>query len=325
MDEIFSPLSSQDNAVAAFEFLAGHRPNDSQYRWFVSYVNRAPPSTDSVFLCVDPAFHPSRKTVVFYSTCHLVPIMHYLHVHARYLRIHDVNWVCVLATNWAHPFRKTHTLPLYFWLLENACRRADYIVYSPMFRGTDADPMRLRADTATPHQRWIGFHAPSFGALWPLCHKWGDEQVAERLSRGESAEAIKTEIRNGSIFCDLKRRWQHDFERLLWKDDEVVAKIVPFFERNWKTHRLFLSLNHPSYHLASCLAMQIEKALVGHAPALLPWEEHFCLYGVPLNPCGMLPVLPDHPAVVRELGISYPQDFPDVDRYYEGVVDQIGT
>lgn len=307
--------------VTAFQYMTDRWPTDGEFKWFDSVTN-LPHSPASVLFGVSPEFNLARPTVIFYSACHSIQILHWLYNWSKTGFIRDVNWLVLFAVQLDRDFEAGKPLPPYFPMMEMALSKADQVVYTPMFRSAPLDPRVIKSRVA-PDKQWISFHAPSFAALWPVCLHWGDEHVRRALEMGFPPYVIKQGIRDATFPCRMVQRWEEDFDRMLAKDEEVEVRICDFFKKFWRNKRMFLTFNHPSYHLVSHLSQKIEKKLLGYAAVTTSTEDQFSLDAVPENDCGFFPVWPDHDIASNELGVAYATFHPDHEHHYESIVDKV--
>ena len=310
--ETFGPLH-QDVVATVFRDCTGRMPTTEEFDWLKTNSNCESPT--SGWFGIAPDWTPGKKLFVIYCACHSIPMIifwkRWSHLLSQY------NWIAVFG------YQLKAGLPDALGsMFLNMFERADVVVYTPMFRNQEFDPFTLRKKYERPGHFWVGFHSPSFEALWPICLGFGDEHIRELLRAGVSRDEIKRRISACTLDCHLPQRFTESVVRLRAKDDEVEIGFADFFLRRYKNHRMFFTHNHPSFSLVAYLCMRIEKSIAGVPTELTPLEENFCLHGLPLNPSEMLPLLPDHPIVRNELGIAF-ADSIQSPQFYERLVDQV--
>lgn len=313
--------------------LTGRLPRHSQHMWIRNNGNDRW-LTNGV--CAFTPFDTDKKTLLVYACCHGAQLCEYWlnhsftqHIRERY---NIIFWQNYRAQGDAHyQPGQTHSvanLPEeYRELFIASFRSADVIVTHPAYGGTEFSPEFLMASYSNPDVHVIRFHSPSFGALWPVC-LFGDDWAKDLLRSGVSAHSLKALIRTGETHACLTKRFEKAMDRLHAKDRLVDVGIEGFFSRHWRTHRMFVTFNHPSFHLMAAQAQAIEKAVVCADPGFFPWlspdDEQACLR-LPWNACNFQPVWPDHAIATRELGLRYSDSYPDTDHFYEKEIDRCAS
>jgi hypothetical protein len=326
------PFLDGGGVDAVYNYVLGRYPTHAQHL-FLRNNGNDPWLTNGVCAFTPPDYR--KKTLLVYACCHGAQLCEYWlnHSSTRYIRdnFNIIFWQNYRTQGDAHymPGQASRLSLLpdeYRELFIASFRKADVVVTHPAYGGTEFDPNHLISSYAKPSvTHIIKFHSPSFGALWPVC-LYGDDWCKDLLVSGLSADQIKERLANGELHCNLSARFAQALTRMRHKDTLVDVGISRFFSAHFRTHRMFVTFNHPSFHLMASQALRIEESLAGQHPGIIhslsPTEEAYCL-ALPWNSCNFQPVWPDHRISNRELGLRYTDSYPDTTgTFYGGQIER---
>ena len=253
-----------------------------------------------------------RKNLLVYSSCHCEQITDYL---TRYRQdVLDRYYLHCLMTHrmsLARPESNNRLVHAMF-------AEADAVIWNvlgPKFeeQSTDVLGKYLKADAQV-----VSFVPPCFAAFWPIAEFFGEEGVVEYLVAERTAEDIIAIFRSGRFECQFAWRFKDQIERLAFREKDRDVKLSAFVSRNYINHKLFLTVNHPTYPTVA----YIVESCLGYLGFKELGEDH-CL-AREVNECGFGAHLPETDYEFRHYGFKYPLRFPNerggADAYYTALI-----
>lgn len=326
LDKSFPPLN--DGMIARIcAGLLGRLPRPDELEWLKKNANDSW-LVNGVMGFSQP-WYDGRPLMLVYSCCHAAQLLTYwfafstsYYIFNHYNVVYLSNYRSMQDAHYGAPpgeKRDLASLPAsYSEIFTALWRRADLIIHHPAYGDTEFSPGHLLEKFKDNSFQRISFHSPSFGALWPLCI-FGDDWAKNELRRGVSADDLIAQLDKGTANCHLQERWAAAFERMQRKDRQVDIEIADFFEKHWREHRMFITVNHPSFTLMASQAMKIEAALLHRlrpgSVQLNKGQEDFLLQ-LPYNACNFQPVWPDHYLTAKELPTNYREHVGDTNHFY---------
>lgn len=321
------PFLDEPKVEALYRFFLDRSPTHAEHLWMRNNCNDSW-LTNGVMAFQWP-WDATKPVLLIYACCHGAQLCKYWlefsqsgYVRGRYNLVFIQNYrvqgdAHYLAST-GESIKNPATLPdEYRELFLAVWRKAELVITHPAYGGTAFDPGSLFSNLGAKHARMLKFHSPSFGALWPVC-LYGDDWVKKLLRGGMLAEEIKEVLAKGHTNADLPSRFTRAYGRLLLKDTYVDTPIAGFFETFCRRHRMFVTFNHPSFHLMGLQAMQLEARLAGKTIACDPAH----ILALPWNACNFQPVWPDHQVTHTHLRLVYPMGYSDTVGFYDNEIDR---
>ncbi len=255
-----------------------------------------------------------RKNLLVYSSCHAEQICVYLNAYRQ-----DVMDQCYLHMFFSH--RATLGAPeSNNRLVHSIFGAADYIIWNDLAENFGCFSTAVLGKHCKTGVQIVSFVPPSCACFWPICEHHGEIGVVDYLDAGCNVNEIIERFLAGKFNYQYESRFQSQIDRLRYREAHRDVKISSYVLRHLKTHRMFFTYNHPSFHL---IAYIVENCLGYLGFKELP-EEHSL--EVPQNLAAFGNHYPDHSSSFNFFSFAYPMDFArergGANIYYPTVINE---
>lgn len=233
-----------------------------------------------------------KPTILFFTSCHCFQIDHYLRTwrpeildlfHVHYLMIHQLQLDPTISVN---------------RMVRGLVASADIVfdnAFLPKFAPFDSGNILA---SAKPSLRRFSFVPPTSACWWPVVVPFGEEGVIEHMRGGLDDGQIINRFNEGTFDPQFGKRFKEQMQNLRMREDRHDVKLVDFVMRHYRTHKMWLTYNHPTYHVISHLVERmLEK--IGIAARTNPLD-------VPTNAAGMGSHFPETPYEWEFYRLEYP-------------------
>lgn len=238
----------------------------------------------------------SKPILLMYTSCHAEQFLSYLRQHRP-----DVldKYHCVILF--------THRLLLHrgFFSLEfvhGVFKHADLVITNPMnpkFEELSTIPL---LPLCKPDCKIATFVPPSVSSFWPVVEVFGEEPIAKAILAGLTCEQTIGQFMTGKLDCLFDYRYQSQMERLKLREKDCDVAISGFIDNHLKTHKMFFTSNHPTFHLAAYIVEQLLHKLNLSMARGADWA-----LSMPVNGAGFSNHHPETDYEWRHYGFTYPQ------------------
>lgn len=204
------------------------------------------------FFFIDPralAGESRKPTIAVYTSCHANQLRDYLNAwRPDITETHHVHYI--LTHQLQLDYKEDHAR-----ILHGIFADADYIFCNWLAIdkfGWFATENLIGAKKATV--RLVTFVPPCFSAFWPVAEFFGEDPVHKYLDKGYSVDEIIEIYKNGQFDPLFNQRFSSQIEGLRLRERERDVKLSDFILRNYKTHKIFFTTNHPSFHVIGYFA-----------------------------------------------------------------------
>jgi hypothetical protein len=145
-----------------------------------------------------------------------------------------------------------------------------------------------------------------------------EDSVVAYLEAGKTVEEITAIFLSGNFDYDYESRFKSQIDRLRYREAHRDVKISAYIMHHYVSHRMFLTYNHMSFHLASF----ITEECLGYLGFKQKNEDHSLTVG--WNEAQFGNSYPDHQSMWNFFKFEYPMDLarerggPEV--YYPTVI-----
>jgi hypothetical protein len=281
------------------------------YRWFLGVtptkeemlhaaVHVTTDTKHNCYLQVDKRMfnekEPARKHLLVYSSCHCEQIGVYLEKYRP-----DVLDDCYLHMLFTHRMdcnREVSNNRLVWSMFANA----DLIIWNVLDAKFGQRSTEVLGKHCKPDVKIVSFVPPSCACWWPVTEFHGEQPVESAVDEGQSLDEIIANFSAGKLNYHYSYRFESQIARLAHRECNRDVGLSDYVMRHYKTHRMFFTFNHPSFHVISYLADQC----LGKLGFKMLGEGHSLTVGV--NEANMGNHYPDHPSMWEFYGFEYPMD-----------------
>lgn len=254
----------------------------------------------------------NRPILLMYTSCHAEQFL-------SYLRQYRPEWL----RQFHFVILFTHRLLLHrgFFSLEfihGIFKHADLVFTNPMnpkFEELSTVPL---LPLCKPTCKIVTFVPPSVAAFWPVVEAFGEEPAAKMMMDGLTVDEAVKQFSDGKMDCMFDYRYQSQMERLKRREQDCDVAISGFIDAHLKTHKMFFTANHPTFHLAAyIMEMGLRKFGFEHKPD--DW-----LLGLPINGAGFSNHYPETHYEWGHYGFQYPRrwenEWGGAANFYSGII-----
>lgn len=197
----------------------------------------------------DRILHPEKggpnDIMVFYTSCHAYQFIRYLTTYRP--EVLEDYLIVILYNHLLINARPHFDLNL----LQLIMGRAAVVITNPFsekFGDLSLHSLMVHYDPRT--QTDITFVPPSVSHYWPVSEHFGEEPVARYIyNDGTTANEMIDQYLRGRFICMFSERSKRQMDRLGLRGQNCDVQINKFIHDHQKTHKMFFTSNHPTFHL----------------------------------------------------------------------------
>lgn len=258
-----------------------------------------------------------RKNLLVYSSCHGEQIDCYLRKYRQ-----DVLDQCYLHILYSHRMalnRETSNNRFMQSLFANA----DFLIYNVLSEKFGVFSTNVLLKHMKSDLKLCSFVPPSCACWWVLTEHYGEEPVQMAIDEGLKVEEIVALYKASTLDWKFQYRFQTQIDRLRHRERLRDVPLSAYVMRHYKTHRMFFTYNHPSFHVIAYLTDEC----LGHLGFKQLGEDHSLSVGQ--NEAKMGNHYPDHSAMWEFYKFEFPMEFQHerggADAYYPQVIHDIAA
>lgn len=186
---------------------------------------------------------PKKKNCVLYGNCQVEVISEYLK--KKFSNELEINYIANYKKIWAN-----EKLPI------EIIKNADIFIYHPINGHGEYDTDYLKSQLVKKKCKCISFAYLYFLGYFPdlvlmpssKSFTYGSKTLNQFIINRDSLDKIINKLVDINLFSKqfVFEKYNHTIGELRKREQKTDIKLADFIERNFRKHRLFLSVNHPS-------------------------------------------------------------------------------